>query len=116
MKEQAHSPRRWRRAQCFSLSELGTGAEAAYRATIIAARTTQGRASFDAARAQWAQSFRVEPDDGLYLAELHQSPTTLERMVDALETCGKTRKDALVALERLFDAGLILAPPVPDSP
>lgn len=113
MKEQAHSPRRWRRAQLFSLSELGIGAESAYRSTIVAARATEGRASFDAARTAWAQAFRVEPDDGLYLAELHQAPTTLERLVDALETCGKTRKDALVALERLFDAGLILATPDP---
>ncbi len=112
----AHSPRRWRRAQPFSLSELGIGAEAAYRSTIVAARATEGRASFDAARTAWAQAFRVEPDDGLYLAELRQGPTTLERLVDALETCGKTRKDALAALERLFDAGLILAPADPDGP
>lgn len=99
--------RRWPRSERFTLSAKGDEAETAYRSTIVASRAQEGRASYDAARAAWAASFRVEPDDGLYLGEIRSGPTSLERLVEALETCGKTRKEALAALERLFDAGLI---------
>jgi hypothetical protein len=99
--------RRWPRSQQFTLSPLGSEAEASYRATIVASRTESGRASFDAARMAWATSFRVEPDDGIYLGEVAAGPLRLEKIVAALEACGKTRKDAQAAIERLFDAGLM---------
>jgi hypothetical protein len=99
--------RRWPRSQRFSLSETGTSAASSYLSTIIASRTAEGRASYDAARASWATEFRIQPDDGLYLAEIRTGPVTLGQLVDALETCGKTRKDAIAAVERLVDAGLV---------
>jgi hypothetical protein len=99
--------RRWPRSQLFSLSAKGTDAEARYRTTIIASRAQEGRASFDAARSAWAAAFRVQPDDGLYLGEARSGPIKLEQLVEALETCGKTRKDAVAALERLVDAELL---------
>ena len=76
---------------------------------IVASRATQGRPSFDAARAAWAQSFSVLPDDGLYLSELTKGPVSLEQLLAVLDTCGQTRKDALAALGRLFDAALLSA-------
>jgi hypothetical protein len=100
--------RRWPRSQQFTLTDRGSDAESSYRSVIIASRAQQGRASFDAARSAWAESFHLQPDDGLYLGEIRGGPISLERIVEALETCGKTRKDALAAMERLFGAGLIL--------
>jgi hypothetical protein len=99
---------RWPRTQKFTLSERGRSAGELYLSDIVAARAEAGRSSFDAARAAWAAQFQIEPDDGLYLAELASSPMTLERMVAALETCGKTKKDASESMGRLFDTGLIV--------
>ena len=105
---QDRSPRRrWPRSQRFGLTDKGRDAEASYRSSIVSSRTQEGRASFDAARSTWAESFRLLPDDGLYLGEVASGPINLEQIVEALEACGKTRRDALPALERLFDAGLI---------
>jgi hypothetical protein len=107
MPQDPPSRRRWPRSQRFALTNTGRDAEASYRSSIVSSRTQEGRASFDAARSTWAESFRLLPDDGLYLGEVASGPTNLEQIVKALEACGKTRKDALTALERLFDAGLI---------
>ena len=93
----------------FGLTDKGRDAEASYRSSIVSSRTQEGRASFDAARSTWAVSFRLLPDDGLYRGEVASGPINLEQIVKALEACGKTRQDALPALERLFDAGLISA-------
>jgi len=100
---------RWRRSQKFGLSERGRAAEMSYRSSIVASRATGGRTSFEAARVAWADSYRVQPDDGLYLGEVSGAPRNLSELVAALETSGKTKKDALSALERLYDAGLISA-------
>jgi hypothetical protein len=89
------------------LSERGNAAEDSYRSTIVASRAQEGRASFEAARSAWAGSFGVQPDDGLYLGEVRGAGKTLDEIAEALENCGKTRKDATAALERLFDAGLV---------
>jgi hypothetical protein len=99
--------RRWPRSQQFTLTDKGREAEASYRSSIVSSRTQEGRASFDAARSTWAKSFRLLPDDGLYLGELADGPINLGKIVEALQACDKTRQDALTALERLFDAGLI---------
>jgi hypothetical protein len=107
---------RWPRSQRFRLSEAGDAAEAAYRQTIIASRAQEGRASFDAARTAWAEAFRIQPDDGLYLAEVGRTGMTLADLVSALETCGKSRKDAMEALERLMEVGLISTGPVHAQP
>ena len=98
---------RWPRAQRFILSPQGVEAERSYRESIVASRATEGRTSFDAARSQWASAHRVQPDDGLYLGEVSAGPIGLGQLVEALESCGKTRKDAIAAVERLVDAGLI---------
>ncbi len=101
--------RRWPRSQRFSLSRLGSEAEASYRSAIVEARAREGRAAFELARTAWADALRAEPDDGLYLGELRQSALNLQQLVEALETCGKTRADAFAALERLEDLGLVTA-------
>jgi hypothetical protein len=98
---------RWSRSQHFSLSPTGIVAQAAYVSTIVTSRTQGGRASFDAARGSWAETFHVQPDDGLYLGELQNGSVRLKQIVEALETSGKTHTDALAALERLVDAGFV---------
>lgn len=98
---------RWPRSQKFMLSPRGDEVELAYRATIVASREQAGRGSFDSARALWAKSNNLQPDDGLYLAEVRSGPVTLQQIIEALETCGKTRRDAIAAMERLVDAGMI---------
>ena len=98
---------RWPRSQRFVLSPRGVEAETQYRELIVASRSSGGRASFDQARAAWAATYQLQPDDGLYLAEVGAGPTNLPKLIAALETCGKTRPDAIAALERLVDAGFI---------
>src|SRR6516165_8893588 len=70
MLQDASPRRRWPRSQRFALTDKGRDAEASYRSTIVSSRTQEGRASFDAARSTWAESFRLLPDDGLYLGEV----------------------------------------------
>lgn len=102
--------RRWPRSQRFLLSPKGQEAEQLYRSVIVSARDTGGRASFDEARKSWADTHKVQPDDGLYLGEVSSGPKALEQLVAALDDCGKTKADAIDALERLCDAGLVQAP------
>ena len=98
---------RFRRGQKFSLSPKGLEVELEYREKIVASRAHVGRDSFDHARADWAKQYTLEPDDGLYLAEVASGPVNLSQIIDALETCGKTSKDASAALGRLVDVGLV---------
>lgn len=103
-------PRRFPRSQRFTISEAGVEAESRYRATIVASRVQQGgRSAFDTARSDWAKTFGVEPDDGLYLAEVSVEPRSLEQLVKLLETCGKSKEDAVAAVARLVEAGLFIA-------
>src|SRR5262249_1165466 len=99
--------RRSPRSQRFALTDKGRDAEASDRSTIVSSRSQEGRAPFDATRSTWPESFRVQPDDGLYLGAVGGAPIHLEHIGEAVETGGKASKDALTALERLFDAGLI---------
>lgn len=105
--------RRWPRSQRFILSEKGVTAEADYRSTIVASRADAagGRDAFDAAREQWARTWGVQTDDGLYLGEVKAGPKTLEQLVAALESCDKTKQDAIDAVGRTFDAGLVVTAP-----
>ena len=100
---------RWPRNQRFTLSPTGIAAELAYRTEIVASRAREGRASYDSARAAWATAHGIEPDDGLYLGELTGKPKNVQEVATAVESCGKSRHDALSAMERMFDARLIVA-------
>jgi hypothetical protein len=102
---------RWPRSHRFSLSERGRTAEVEYREKIVSSRAEPGRASFDSARSAWATAHGLNADDGLYLAELATGPITFAQIVTALESCGKNRGDAIAALERLADAGMIAPAP-----
>ena len=109
MFEDDTSPRRrWPRSQRFELTAEGVGAEQRYRSEVVASRSEGGRASFDAARAGWAEPLGVQPGDGLYLGILRDGPIDLQSIADAVEDCGESRKEAKAALERLFDAGLVV--------
>lgn len=96
---------RWPRSHKFTLSDVGRSAALAYREQTQTSRNG-GRASYDAARAEWATSHRLQVDDGLYLDELTTGGATLPQLLTALETCGQTRREALAALSRLADAGM----------
>ena len=106
---------RWARTDRFALSSAGEEAEAAYRQGVVASRDEAGRSSYDAARAEWARVYSLEPDDGVYLAELRDNPRKMGDLVEALEACGKNRDDAIRALHRLVDAGLVVAGSQPSS-
>jgi hypothetical protein len=99
--------RRWAPSERFVLSEQGAAIEARYRAGIVTARSTGGRASFDAARSAWSVKFRLQPDDGVYLGELRDGAATLSQIVERLEVCGQTRKHAVETMTRLLDLGLV---------
>lgn len=100
--------KRWPRSQRFQLTDKGVEAEASYRAMLVENRaTSNGRPSFDAARAAWATPLALEPSDGLYLGELHEAPRTIEDMVQALELCGTVRREVREAVNRLTDLGLV---------
>lgn len=99
---------KWARTDRFALGPAGVDAEAAYRASVVASRHEAGRASYDAARAEWARQFSLEPDDGVYLGELRDGPAKVSDIVEALESCGKTRDEALGALNRLVEAGFVV--------
>lgn len=101
---------RWRRGHRFTLSDRGRDAEREYRETIVSARDQPGRVAFDSARAAWAKTHGLNADDGLYLVELADGVATLAQLVAALESCGKSKVDALASLDRLADAGLITPP------
>jgi hypothetical protein len=74
---------------------------------MVASRVEPGRASFDAARAAWAHTHGLLADDGLYLAEIASGPITLAQLVTSLQSCGKSRLDAIEPPERLDDAATI---------
>ena len=93
--------------QRFCLAPEGQRAEAAYRSLITAARAVPGRASYDAAREEWAAERGLQPDDGAYLGELRSGPTSISAIAAALEVCGHSRRDAVTAIGRLVDAGLV---------
>lgn len=83
--------------------------EAAYRAGIVAARAQPGRRAFDAARTAWATPLDLQPDDGVYLVQLRSGTASLKELVEALADCGMRQADAVAALGRLVDAGLVEA-------
>ncbi len=105
---------RFRGRSRFVLAPQGRVAEVAYRAGIVAARVQPGRRAFDAARSAWATPLDLQPDDGVYLGQLRAGSASLRELVAALVDCGMRRADALAALGRLVDAGLVEA--VVDDP
>lgn len=97
----------WRRGQRFVLTVEGVNAEAAYREDIVASRAQAGRGSYDDARNAWAQHWGTQADDGLYLCELKDGPKSLGELSDALEACGKVRKDVVEAIDRIYGLKLV---------
>jgi hypothetical protein len=103
----APPPRRWPSSERFVLSARGATVEARYRAGIVTARSTGGRASFDAARSAWCESYSLQPDDGAYLGELRRGAVSLSRIQAELAQCGQTRARAVEAMTRLLERGLV---------
>lgn len=97
----------WPRTHKFSLSPEGVEAESSYRECVVVSRAENGRASFDAARTLWAEKLSLDVDDGLYLAEIGNGPVNLAKIIEALDACGKSRADAIRALERLMARGMV---------
>ena len=110
---------KWSRSQRFRLTPAGRDAGHSYRQDIVASRVEGGRASFDAARAEWAARLALEPTDGLYLGELLEAPRTITEIAAALDGCGPHRSDVRPAIERLVHVRmmeLVAAPPPPPAP
>ena len=107
---------KWPKGQRFQLSAAGREAGAQYRATITASRVEGGRASYDAANAEWAARLKVEAADHLYFGELQKAPRTIDEMVASLEGCGPVRADVKTAIDRLVKLQLlepVVPPPAP---
>ena len=98
---------RFRVRQRFCLAPEGRTAEAAYRSQVAAARGVGGRKAFEAARREWADERGLQPDDGAYLVELRIGPTSLSEIAESLAVCGQSQRDAMSAIGRLVDAGLV---------
>jgi hypothetical protein len=108
--------KKWNRAQKFRLSPRGTEAGERYRAMIVAARTTEGRNSFDAARSAWAVAMSLEPGDGAFLGELLEASLTIDQLARALDACGTTRDETRAAVDRLALAGFLEPLPLVEPP
>jgi hypothetical protein len=99
--------KKWNRAQKFRLSERGTEAGERYRAMIVAARATEGRDAFDAARSAWALAMSLDPGDGAFLGELLDGSLTIDQLARALDACGTTREETRAAVDRLAKSGFL---------
>jgi hypothetical protein len=98
--------KRWPRGQKFSLSPVGAAAEEAYRAAVLAARTS-GRASLDAALTAWAVPHGLTAADGIVLAELSGKRLGIAELCDALDAAGIVPEDVRAAIGRLVSAGIV---------
>ncbi len=98
---------RWSRGQKLSLTPKGRLAEVSYQQSVTAARTIEGRASFDAALTAWAAPLALRVDDGSYLSELASGPISLKELIDAFDGCGRPQEETKEAIERLMAAGLV---------
>lgn len=113
----ATSPtKKWHRSQRFSLSSTGSEAGESYRSMIVAARESEGRGAFDAARTAWAQNTKLDPGDGAFLGELLDGPLTIDQLFRALDACGTTREETRSAVDRLAAAGFLETLPLTEAP
>lgn len=111
----APAPKKWHRSQRFSLSSTGSEAGARYREMIIAARESEGRGAFDAARTAWAQKTLLDPGDGAFLGELLDGPLTIDQLFRALDACGTTRDETRSAVDRLSSGGFLETLPLVEA-
>jgi hypothetical protein len=100
---------KWTRSQRFQLSSEGRAAARTYREGIVAARGDEGRRSFDAARVEWAARLALEPNDGLFLAELLDAPRTIPELAAALDGCGPARAEVREVVQRLVNVRMVEA-------
>lgn len=106
---------RFGRSQKFRLATKGTEAVEAYVLMVEKARSGEGRAQFDAARAAWSAPRGLRPEDGLYLMEFKQGERTLTDVVRGLEDCAQP-KDVKAAVEWLLEHELLEPVPEPVEP
>jgi len=91
----------------FRLSTRGRSIEAAYRSRVDVTRGPTRRTEFESARSEWASSHGLEPDDGVYLAELRGGALTLKQLGEELAVCGQKRDMISAVLLRLVSRGLV---------
>lgn len=107
--------KRWSRSQKFGLSSRGAEAGTRCREMIVAARVSEGRGAFEAARTEWARGLALDPGDGAFLGEMLEGALTIDQLAQALDACGTTREETRAAVERLTLAGLLEALPLPEA-
>ena len=108
------APKRWPRGQKFSLTEIGSTAEEAYRTAVTESRAS-GRAVLDGALAAWAEPRGVTPKDGIVLAELRSGKAGVPQLVKELEPAGFAPDDVRAAIERLVQAAMVEPLPLPSE-
>ena len=111
----APTPKKWHRSQRFGLSVSGNEAGERYRSMIVAARESEGRGAFDAARSAWAEKTKLDPGDGAFLGELLDGPLTIDQLFRALDACGTTRDETRSAVDRLAAGGFLETLPLVDA-
>jgi hypothetical protein len=98
--------KRFARGQKFTLSLAGAEAAEAYRAAVLAARSS-GRPALEAALVAWSEPRQVKPADGVILAELAGKPVGLAKLAESLEPSGLSNEDVRAGVGRLLDAGIL---------
>ena len=104
-------PKRRNARARYCLTEAGTGALTAYRATVKMAQAGDGgREALEAAQAAWGKEQGIEAGDALIMDELEQKPQTILELTRSLDTCGIKRPEVEAAIDRL--SAQLLAEPV----
>ncbi len=106
--------KRWPRGQKFMLSSTGAAAEEAYRAAVLASRSS-GRAALDSALAAWAGPRGVAPADGILIAELSAKPLGVADLCEKLESAGIVPEEVRAGIGRLVAAGIVEPVPLPSQ-
>lgn len=108
LQENKKQSRKWPRGQRFVPTAAGVAAEAAYRAAILRTRGEAGRASFDAARTDWASQIGLVAEDSVILGEICAGAKSIADLCTILESYGSHRDVAVSSVNRLYDAGLVI--------
>ncbi len=102
---------RYSRSQKFRASTQGAEAIRSYEAALADARTGEGQAAFEAARAAWATPRGLKGDDALLLVEFGVEGLTISDAAKQLEDCGMKASRVKESYQLLMKLGLLEATP-----
>ena len=97
----------WKPRQRFLLTTPGHAAAESYQSAVRdAQQSASQRTQLEQAKQAWADGLKLRPMDGIVLYELVAGRMCLAEMMETLESCGLTLREARGALDRLRAAGL----------